>query len=178
MTELQTLKAKCYNSDGSVKKGVKPADLARYKHLQDGEPLSKADLENAKKREKERLNQRKADFQAKMKAKAKAAGAEHTGAAAAMQELPPDEAVKTITVGDQAKSMKAMAMSAPPGAKVPAPTLDQPAEHPRIVELKDALRIFTQIEAHDSRPDDFVLFTREVSITAGDVRRARKAMKA
>ena len=55
--------------------------------------------------------------------------------------------------------------------------LDPPPEHPRIVALKQALMPFTQIEAHDSRPNEFVLFTRGISITAGDVRKARKAMK-
>lgn len=55
--------------------------------------------------------------------------------------------------------------------------LDVPAEHPRIAKLKQALMPFTQIEAHNSRPDEFVLFTRGISITAGDVRAARQAMK-
>lgn len=55
--------------------------------------------------------------------------------------------------------------------------LDIPPDHPRIVELKQALMPFTQIEAHASRPDEFVLITRGISITAGDVRKARKAMK-
>lgn len=54
--------------------------------------------------------------------------------------------------------------------------LDIPAEHPRIAVLKQALMPFTQIEAHSSRPDEFVLFNRGISITAGDVRKARKAM--
>ena len=56
-------------------------------------------------------------------------------------------------------------------------SLDAPPDHPRIVKMKEALLPFTQIEAHESRPDEFVLFTRVVSITAGDVRKARKAMK-
>lgn len=56
-------------------------------------------------------------------------------------------------------------------------SLDQPAEHPRIAKIKEALMPFTQIEAHDSRPDEFVLFNRGINITAGDVRAARKAMK-
>jgi len=58
-----------------------------------------------------------------------------------------------------------------------AASLDPPPEHPRITQLKEALLPFTQIEAHDSRPNEFVLFTRGISITAGDVRKARKAMK-
>ena len=57
------------------------------------------------------------------------------------------------------------------------PTLDTPPEHPRIAKLKLALEPFTKIEAHQSRPNEFVLFTRGISITAGDVRTARKAMK-
>ncbi len=56
------------------------------------------------------------------------------------------------------------------------PALDIPAEHPRIQALKQALKPFTQIEADDSRPDEFVLFVRGAAITAGDVRKARKAM--
>ena len=56
-------------------------------------------------------------------------------------------------------------------------TLDVPAEHPRIAQLKAALLPFTQLEAHHSRPDDFILITRGVSITAGDVRAAIEAMK-
>jgi len=56
-------------------------------------------------------------------------------------------------------------------------SLDVPPEHPRITKIKEALLPFTQIEAHDSRPNEFVLLTRGVSITAGDVRKARKAMR-
>lgn len=63
------------------------------------------------------------------------------------------------------------------GGESRAFSLDQPAEHPRIVKMKEALLPFTQIEAHDSRPNEFVLFTRGISITAGDVRKARQAMK-
>lgn len=55
--------------------------------------------------------------------------------------------------------------------------LDIAPDHPRIVKMKEALLPFTQIEAHDSRPDEFVLFTRGVAITAGDIRKARRAMK-
>ena len=62
-------------------------------------------------------------------------------------------------------------------AEVDSNTLDIPAEHPRIVKLKVALMPFTQLEAHHSRPDDFILITRGVSITAGDVRAAIEAMK-
>lgn len=57
------------------------------------------------------------------------------------------------------------------------PSLDIPPDHPRIMEIKRALTPFTKIEVHDSRPNEFVLFTRGVAITAGDVRAARKAMK-
>lgn len=138
MTELQTLKKK--KKDGKAT----PTELTRLKLLQDGEPLSKADLENAKKREEDRKTKDRADFKARQQ-------------------------VKTITVDDQAESMKAMSIS---GA-----TLDVPLDHPRIAKIKEALLPFTKIESHDSRPDEFVLFTRGISITAGDVRKARKAMK-
>lgn len=143
MTELQTLKQK--KKDGKAT----PEDLTRLKLLQDGEPLSAADLEAAEKREEDRIATDRAAFEEKKK----------------------EEQPKCITVGDQAESIKAMAISAG------AATLDVPAEHPRIAQIKEALLPFTQIEAHDSRPNEFVLFTRGISITAGDVRKARKAMK-
>ena len=56
-------------------------------------------------------------------------------------------------------------------------SFDPPPDHPRIAKLKEALLPFTMIEAHPSRPNEFILLTRGVSITAGDVRKARKAMK-
>lgn len=129
MTELQKLKAKKKAGKATA------ADLTRLKLLRDGEPLSAKDLEVAKQREADRAAKDKADYDARMKAKAPWPAA------------PVDK------------------------------TLDQPAEHPRIVAIKAALMPFTQIEAHDSRPDEFVLFSRGISITAGDVRKARKAMK-
>jgi len=138
MTELQTLKKKKKEGKATA------ADLTRLKLLQDGEPLSTADLEEAKQRERDRKAKDKADYEAKKKAKA---------------GNPP--------VASDRKSE-------PPHAN---PTLDVPADHPRIVAIKEALLPFTQIEAHDSRPNEFVLFTRGVSITAGDVRQARRAMK-
>lgn len=72
------------------------------------------------------------------------------------------------------------AMPEPPdlsAVKTRLEELNVPPDHPRIAELKQALMPFTQIEAHNSRPNEFVLFTRGVAITAGDVRKARKAMK-
>lgn len=129
-TEMESLKMK-----KQMKKAT-PAELKRLKELQDGEPLSTADLEEAKRREEERGTADKAAFAAKHKTKDEAA-----------VEVPADT------------------------------SLDTPAEHPRILQIKFALLPFTRIEADDSRPDDFVLFTRGVKITAGDVRNARKAMK-
>ncbi len=152
MTEIQTLKAKCYNKNGSVKKGATAADLTRLKQLQDGEPLSAADLEVSKAREEKRAEQDKKDYEARQTAKANTP----------MTQVPGPTPVAEVggNVGE---------------VMTPA-SLDPPPEHPRIKELKDALRIFTQIEANDTRPDDFVLFARGVCVTAGDVRRARKAM--
>jgi len=135
MTELQTLKKKKRMNKAA------PEDLTRLKLLQDGEPLSAADLEKAKKREADRKVADKAAFEAKKKEKS--------------SELGP---------------------LAPPELRHQE-SLDIPPDHPRIVQMKEALLPFTQIEAHDSRQDEFVLFTRGVSITAGDVRAARKAMK-
>jgi len=123
MTEMQKLKIK------KTKLTASPAELTRLKLLQDGEPLSAADLENAKNREDKRAQADARDYEDR----------------------------RASSVVDT--------------------SLDQPAEHPRIVKMKEALLPFTQIEAHDSRPNEFVLFTRGISITAGDVRRARKAMK-
>ena len=59
------------------------------------------------------------------------------------------------------------------------PALDkvEPAEHPRITTLKQALMPFTMLEVHESRPDEFILINRGTAITAGDVRAARKAIK-
>ncbi len=178
MTELETLKAKCYNKNGSVKKGATAADLTRLKQLQDGEPLSAADLEVAKQREEDRVAQDKADYEARQQAKVNATTvpeAQAEGMPNCFGRFSSPGALDCTTVcrytedcKKQAKSRKAKTFN--------SELLDPPPEHPRIVKLKDALRIFTQIEAHDSRPDDFVLFTRGVSITAGDVRRARKAM--
>ena len=111
-----------------------PVELTRLKVLIDGEPLTKADLETAKKRE---ADQHAADIKAY------------------------DEKHKKPTGEQEAGSTD----------------LDAPAEHPRIAALKLALNPFTQLEVHDSRPNEFVLIVRGISITAGDVRKARKAIK-
>ena len=132
MTEMQKLKIK------KTKGTASPAELTRLKVLQDGEPLSEADLENAEKREEERKTKDKADYKAKQRAKD--------------------------------------VLTAPKAPIIGMSSLDIPPEHPRIVALKEALLPFTQIEANDTRPNEFVLFTRGISITAGDVRKARKAM--
>ena len=63
-----------------------------------------------------------------------------------------------------------------PGPKKAAEA-PQPAEDPRIVELKLALEPFTELEVDEGRSDEFVLIVRGVSITAGDVRRAQMAIK-
>ncbi len=147
MTEIEELKAKCLNKNGSPKKGAKPGDLTRLKLLQDGEPLSKSDVAAAKEREEERVAQDKADFKARQATKTQQLSRHDPTKVASMEEISAME------------------------------DLDPPAEHPRIVKLKAALLPFTKIEAHDSRPNEFVLFTRDISITAGMVRDARKAMK-
>lgn len=53
----------------------------------------------------------------------------------------------------------------------------QPAEDPRVAELKRALEPFAKIDAEERHKDDAVIIVRGVEITAGDVRRAAKAMK-
>lgn len=144
MTELETLKKK--KKDGKAT----PEDLTRLKLLQDGEPLSATDLEEAKKREEDRQVADKAAFEARKKGKV----TKNKSGPLASPEYRYQES-----------------------AGVDTPTLDIPPDHPRIVKMKEALLPFTKIEAHDSRPNEFVLFTRGISITAGDVRAARKAMK-
>lgn len=137
-TELQTLKKK--KKEGKAK----PEDLTRLKLLQDGEPLSATDLEEAKKREEDRKDADKKAYDERIK----------------LQVKQHEKTTKDICVAALADT-----------------SLDQPPEHPRIAQIKEALLPFTQIEAHDSRANEFVLFTRGIAITAGDVRKARKAMK-
>lgn len=163
-TELQTLKMK-----KRMQKAT-PEDLTRLKLLQDGEPLSAADLEEAKKREADRAKTDKEAFEAKGKEKAVAGKPACFGTFSSPGAI--DCATECRYVEDckrQNKSKKADAFN--------KTLLDQPAEHPRIAQIKEALLPFTKIEAHDSRPNEFILFTRGVAITAGDVRKARKAMK-
>ncbi len=138
MTELETLKKKCLGKDGSPKTNAESRDLVRLKQLQDGEPLSKAELEEAQKREAEKKQKDIDDYQK-----------EHT-------PKPKDPAATAAT---------------------PDPELNQPAEHPRITSIKQALMPFTQLEVNETRPDEFILINRGVAITAGDVRTARRAMK-
>lgn len=123
-------------------------ELTRLKMLQDGEPLSASDLAAAKQREADRLKADKETYDAKQ--------ASRVTNPHLLQSDGPVPA---------------------PGISPADPTLDVQPEHPRIQAMKQALMPFTQIEAHDSRPNEFVLFTRGISITAGDVRKARKAMK-
>lgn len=139
MTELETLKKK--KKDGKAT----PEDLTRLKLLQDGEPLSAADLEEVKNREKDRKAKDKAEYK--------------------MRQVPSPAPV--VSVGPETETR---------GSAIAQSTLDIPPDHPRIAAMKEALLPFTQIEAHESRADEFVLFTRGISITAGDVRKARKAM--
>lgn len=136
MTELEQLKAKCLKKDGSPRKDAKSHDLVRLKQLQDGEPLTEAELKEAKRREAQRHEQE----------------------------------VKAYKEKHQSKQ------PAQPAPKTAASEYDQPADHPRIQKIKQALMPFTQLEVHESRPDDFILINRGVAITAGDVRLARKAM--
>lgn len=68
MTELETLKQKCLKKDGSPRINAESADLVRLKVLQDADPLSKAELEEAKVREDKRIEQDRAAFKAKQEA--------------------------------------------------------------------------------------------------------------
>lgn len=173
MTEMQKLKIK------KTKDTASPADLTRLKQLQDGEPLSEADLENAKKREEEREAKDKAAFEAKQRAKNVAHLKNHPAFDGPVSE--PDGAPqcfgKFFSLGAlDCTTVCSFKEDCKRQSNNPNASLDVPAEHPRIVALKEALLPFTQIEAHDSRPNEFVLITRGISITAGDVRKARKAM--
>ena len=141
-TELTKLKKKCLKKDGSPRADATGPDLARLKQLQDAEPLSKQELEEAGTREESRKQKDIDDYKARKESQTRAA---QTG----IPEAQPDKALD----------------------------VPQPAEHPRIIDLKQALMPFTMLEVHESRPDDFILINRGTAITAGDVRTARKAMK-
>lgn len=154
-TELERLKRKCLNKDGTPKKTAKAEDLVRLKVLIDAEPLTKEDIEEAKRREKERQAKAVADYQNK---KAQQLPTQQEGPAEAAVHQPAGQDVGHV---EEQKH---------------DPSLDIPKDHPRIMKLKEALQIFTKIECHPSRPDDFILFTRGVAITAGDVRAAQRAM--
>lgn len=147
-TELTRLKAKCLKKDGMPRRDAKAEDLLRLKQLQDAEPLTKAELEEAEKREAKQKEIDVLDYKARMAAK---------------------------TTVDENRDIR-MALH---HGTTTDPELDKPktTEHPRIATLKDALRVFTQLEVHPSRPDEFILIQRGVAVTAGDVRQAQKAMK-
>ena len=148
MTELETLKKK--KKDGKAT----PEDLTRLKLLLDGEPLSKEDLEKARKKEADRAAADKTTYETRKE----------------------ETATANVTTTKDLNRTVSGTTSQYKGKIAASQSLDTPPEHPRIVKLKEALLPFTKIEAHDSRPDEFVLFTRDASITAGDVRKARKAM--
>lgn len=140
MTELEQLKKKCLKVDGTPRKDATGPDLARLKVLRDADPLSQAELDEAKKREAENKEKEITDYKARMAAKNTAA---ETG-----QPVP----------------------QADPALDKPVP----PPEHPRITELKQALMPLANLAVEESRPNEFILVTRGVSITAGDVRRAKE----
>ena len=159
-TELESLKIK-----KRMQKAT-PEELTRLKVLQDGEPLSAADLENAKKREAKRVTVDKKTYDEKMQTRVSKEDYKMR------MSVPVPPHVATVGEGSPIPPGNGAFLDVPATA-----TLDQLPEHPRIAKIKEALLPFTQIEAHDSRPDEFVLFTRGISVTAGDVRKARKAMK-
>lgn len=146
-TELIKLKKKCLKKDGQPRADAKSEDLLRMKILLDGEGLSKTEIEEAQKREAENKEKEIDDYKKRMAAKSSAAATGHT-------------------------------------TEQPDPSLDippQPAEHPRIVKLKAALLPFTQLEVQETRADEFIMLNtgnsgKGGSITAGDVRQARRAM--
>lgn len=145
VTELQKLKEK-------KKQGkLTPEEEIRLKQLIDGEPITKADLAEAQRREAERLEEDKAYYKARH---------------GKTTEGEIKEQVDEVRTGHEAGDHVVVETS-----------LDPTTEHPRITKLKEALRPFTMIECHPTRPNEFILFTRGVAITAGDVRTAKKAMK-
>jgi hypothetical protein len=92
-----------------------------------------------------------------------------------------EEAQKEADKETYRKRMAAKAHAAATGQTIPPPdpALDvppPPPEHPRVSNLKQCLMPLANLEVHESRPDEFILVNRGVAITAGDVRRARKAM--
>ena len=139
MTELEQLKQKCLKKDGQPRADATGPDLARLKVLRDADPLSQAELDEAKKREAENKEKEITDYKARMVAK-------NTAAATGQPVPKPDAALD-----------------------VPAPA----PEHPRIIELKQALFPLANLAVEESRPDEFILVKRGVAITAKDVRRAK-----
>lgn len=73
-TELSKLKKKCLKKDGQPRADAKSEDLLRMKILMDGEGLSKAEIDEAQKREQERKDKEIADFKARKAAEKGAAG--------------------------------------------------------------------------------------------------------
>lgn len=68
-TELSKLKKKCLKQDGQPRADAKSADLVRLKQLIDGEGLSKAEIEEAQKREEENKQKDIDDYKERMAAK-------------------------------------------------------------------------------------------------------------
>lgn len=88
-TELETLKQKCLKADGQPKADATGKDLARLKQLQDGEPISKAELAEAKKREAENKAKDIADYKARKAAEAGAVAGQPVPQADPALNLPP-----------------------------------------------------------------------------------------
>ena len=61
-TELEQLKKKCLKKDGTPRADAKGSDLARLKILIDGQQLSQAEIEEAKKREEARKQKEIDDY--------------------------------------------------------------------------------------------------------------------
>ena len=73
MTELEQLKKKCLKKDGQPRADATGPDLKRLKVLRDADPLSQAELDEAKKREAENKEKEIEDYKARMAAKNTAA---------------------------------------------------------------------------------------------------------
>jgi len=71
-TELSKLKKKCLKKDGTPRKDATGKDLARLKQLQDAQPLTTAELEEAKKREDAQKAKDIAAYKARMESQAAA----------------------------------------------------------------------------------------------------------
>lgn len=110
-TELEQLKKKCLKKDGQPRLDATGPDLARLKVLRDADPLSQAELNEAKKREAENKEKEITDYKARMAAKNRAAA---TG-----QPIPqPDAALDVPAIAPEHPRITALKQALMPLANL------------------------------------------------------------